>query len=249
MTSEFQTKRIPKQGYAGKNGFLRPPTEVAQNIPDAVDRHRLATFIIENKKRSVPNFEQMKAEVALPDDAAILQERVKRLVEDHHEDLNKLYDCHATEYVNEIVDRNASKPGISEDPELESRLKHLYTSGFRDAPTQLDWTNGYEILRYTFLSQFLALKTQQLELEQQEELARKQREQLFPQSKEDFHNKPHDVQMRAARFLVADKIKQERLISQYQWAWRQVKPLQDIFVKDEEFSAEIRSIIITSSMS
>jgi len=58
---------------------------------------------------------------------------------------------------------------------------------------------------------------------------------MFPQSKDDFYNKPNDVRVRAARFLVADPARQERMLSEFQWAWRQVKPLQDIFSKDVSF--------------
>ncbi len=55
---------------------------------------------------------------------------------------------------------------------------------------------------------------------------------MFPQSKEQFESKPNDVKIRVARFLVADPVRQEKMLNDYQWAWRQVKPLMDIFTKD-----------------
>jgi len=70
-------------------------------------------------------------------------------------------------------------------------------------------------------------------------LARK-RAQMFPQSKEDFKTKPNDVKIRAARFLCADRAKQEKMLTDYQWAWRQVKPLQDVFAKDVSSGYENR---------
>lgn len=88
----------------------------------------------------------------------------------------------------------------------------------------------------------LPLKKQQKELEEKEaELARR-RAQMFPQSKEDFKIKPNEVKMRAARFLVADRVRQEKFLAEYQWAWRQVKPLQEIFLQDVSNACELRSM-------
>jgi hypothetical protein len=66
-----------------------------------------------------------------------------------------------------------------------------------------------------------------------EEEARKRQEAQFPVSIEDFHGKPKDVQHRAARFLVLEEgTKQEKMLSEYGWAWRQVKPLQEEMTKN-----------------
>lgn len=102
----------------------------------------------------------------------------------------------------------------------------------KDTSMQLDWANDYELERYTYLSRLLPLRKQQLELEIKEELLRRQREQMFPQSKEEFNTKANDVKMRVARFLIADTAKQEKMLDDYNWVWRQVKPLQTVFVKD-----------------
>jgi len=55
---------------------------------------------------------------------------------------------------------------------------------------------------------------------------------MFPQSKGQFGSKPNDAKIRVARFLVADPMRQEKMLGDFQWAWRQVKPLMDIFTKD-----------------
>ncbi len=102
----------------------------------------------------------------------------------------------------------------------------------KDTSMQLDWANDYELERYTYLSRLLPLRKQQLELEIKEELLRRQREQMFPQSKEELNTKANDVKMRVARFLIADTAKQEKMLDDYNWVWRQVKPLQTVFVKD-----------------
>lgn len=68
---------------------------------------------------------------------------------------------------------------------------------------------------------------------------RKKREQFFPQSKDDFYSKPADVRIRASRFLIADYSKQEKMMNEFGWAHRQVKPLQDIFKQDVRFFFEL----------
>jgi hypothetical protein len=97
---------------------------------------------------------------------------------------------------------------------------------------EMEWQNDYEAARYTYISQHLALAKQRNEIEVREEEIRKRREQVFPTSFEDFKAKPRDIQLRAARFLVADIGKQEKMFSEFNWAWRQVQPLKDVFTKD-----------------
>ena len=96
----------------------------------------------------------------------------------------------------------------------------------------MEWQNDYEVMRYSYLSQLLALTRQRNEIEMREEEMRKRREQMFPISFEDFKSKAKDIQLRAARFLVADSTKQEKMLSEFNWAWRQVQPLKDVFAKD-----------------
>lgn len=116
-----------------------------------------------------------------------------------------------------------------------------------------EWKDTYEQVRHSYLTQFLALKDSKQKLQ-------RAREQMFPQSKEDFNSKNKDIQLRAARFLVATPAQQERSVNEFGWAWRQVQPLLDIFKKDvstffvagasthfsiqEVFAADIRSLVI-----
>lgn len=108
----------------------------------------------------------------------------------------------------------------------------IYNESLKDQAIEMEWQDDYEAARYTYLSQFLALVKQQNEIEIREEEMRKRREQMFPTSSEEFHGKAKDIQLRAARFLVADAVKQEKMMTEFNWAWRQVKPLKDDFIKD-----------------
>jgi hypothetical protein len=110
--------------------------------------------------------------------------------------------------------------------------KEKLNGPLKDIKFQHDWANDYEALRYSYLSTLLPLKKQEKDLEEQEADLARRRAQMFPQSKEDFKTKPADVKLRAARFLIADRARQERMLTEYGWAWRQVKALQDAFAKD-----------------
>jgi hypothetical protein len=104
-----------------------------------------------------------------------------------------------------------------------------YTSAF---PV---WEDSIARLRHSHLQHVNFLRKSYHDLEQEieaqmakEEAERKVQEAQFPKSIEDFYMKPKDVQHRAARFLLlTDSAKQEKTLSEFGWAWRQVKPLLD----------------------
>jgi hypothetical protein len=56
----------------------------------------------------------------------------------------------------------------------------------------------------------------------------------FPESVEAYHAMANnqDMQLRVARFLVAPGGMRDGMLSDFGWAWRQVKPLIDAFERD-----------------
>lgn len=52
----------------------------------------------------------MKAEVEKPNDLSGVKERLKKLRSEHKDDLERMYDRHAEDYLNEVMDRYGSKP-------------------------------------------------------------------------------------------------------------------------------------------
>ena len=201
------------------------------------------------------SLEEMKAELA-DDDSARIKERMKSLREDHLKDLERLYSFHAQDYKQEMMDRYLSQEegqggdidGKNLTPaEVRFQVSNLflvylyietiyyqeiYNDVLKDQAMEMEWQDDYEAARYTYISQHLALAKQRNEIENREEEMRKRREQMFPTSFEDFKGKPRDIQLRASRFLVADIAKQEKMLSEFNWAWRQVQPLKDVFIKD-----------------
>lgn len=94
------------------------------------------------------------------------------------------------------------------------------------------WDNEYDQTRYTHLSQSLVLQKRQQQIMAQRERERKEFERQFPQTKEEFEHKPKDMQTRVARFLAAEKTQKEKLLAEFNWAWRQTEPLEKIFKTD-----------------
>jgi hypothetical protein len=102
-------------------------------------------------------------------------------------------------------------------------------------------------MRYTHLRRLQTLYQKRAEIEAaqrqqeaQEEEARIRQEAQFPVSIEDFRRRSKDVQHRAARFLVlSDDARQEKMLTEFGWAWRQVRPLQ------EEMANNVRFVLLT----
>ena len=202
----------------------------------------------------------MKASIQADDDSNRIKERMKILREEHLKDLERLYSYHAQDYRQEVMDRYMSQEegqgGESDSKNLtpaEIRFQvsnlflifynvhlyiqtinyqEIYNDALKDQAMEMEWQDDYEAARYTYISQHLTLAKQRSEMENREEEIRRRREQMFPSSFEDFKGKPRDIQLRAARFLVADIVKQERMLTEFNWAWRQVQPLKDVFIKD-----------------
>lgn len=102
-------------------------------------------------------------------------------------------------------------------------LQSLYD--YSKTAVQTEWQNIYEQVRHSYLEELNSLEDSKKKLQ-------RAREQMFPRSKEDFLTKSKDIQLRAARFLVADPVRQEKAMAEFNWAWRQVEPLMEEFKKN-----------------
>ena len=93
--------------------------------------------------------------------------------------------------------------------------------------------SDYNNYRYAYLRTRNELLRVGKELREKEERERKAREAQFPQSIAQYAalNDPA-AKTRIARFLVADKATQERMLTQFGWAWRQVQPLVGDFASN-----------------
>lgn len=118
-------------------------------------------------------------------------------------------------------------------------------------------------LRYTYLKALLPLLRRRRMLRDRENDLRKRREATFPKSIEEYRKiSDREVQLRVARFLMADSLEQERMMDKFGWAYRGVDPLRaayksnvrcyscgaplislDRSVRQAEFNAEIQELL------
>lgn len=95
------------------------------------------------------------------------------------------------------------------------------------------WTDDLDRVRYSHLKQILPLQKQLADLEVRDEKSRRRRDAQFPMSVQEYRAlQPKPVQHRVARFLVADAKKQDAIMTEFGWAWRQVLPLKDEYEKN-----------------
>ncbi|GLB43315.1 hypothetical protein LshimejAT787_1302160 [Lyophyllum shimeji] len=258
--------RLPASKYEGHNGFtsLEYPgphlTEAEQEASAlteptraALDAHRTAQYILTQKDRPIPTLEEMEKELE-PDTAARIKERITDLEKQHLSDLQRLYLWHAEEYLDEALDRYLSKDDLQYLAEGENnlmleesyaQLATAYEESRRNIQRQMQWEDDVERMRYSHLVQLTDLRAKLRQQEIQDEQERKRREADFPTDLEDFNRKPKDVQLRVARFLtLTEPARQERMLSEFGWASRQVKPLQEIYNKNDAFKAQILASLI-----
>ncbi|KDR67747.1 hypothetical protein GALMADRAFT_147012 [Galerina marginata CBS 339.88] len=265
MNPEVQFTRAVKPKYEGTNGFTKDFTDPAEitddNLQTALEVHRNFEYVLNYKQRAVPDFETMKAIVETDDP----EKRLKALRQEHIDDLHTFYAVMSQEYKQDAKDAYLSKDEswFSDGPEMteeETALLELYDNWFGEFkvdPTdpskrfnliQTHWQDQYEQIRYAYLSQLIPLEKAKRDFENLQEHIRIQREKQFPLSKADFESKAQDVRLRVAKFLTAEKPAQEKMLTTFGWAWRQVEPLMNIFKNDENFRSEIRAMIVRDGL-
>lgn len=174
------------------------------------------------------------------------------LGENHLKDLERLYTIQAIDYKTDVKNQYLSfdqseleNPGTeistievnSHDDQLSvpdpTCLQEICTNDpIREFSIENTWNNDFDQTRYTYLSQTLVLQKRQQQIMAQRERERKEFEKQFPHTKEEFENKAKDMQIRVARFLAAEKAQKEKLLAEFDWAWRQTEPLEKIFKTD-----------------
>ncbi|KAG5642109.1 hypothetical protein DXG03_003608 [Asterophora parasitica] len=252
------SNRIPARAYENLNGFTyssypgpishEPEEDLSEPTTAALDAHRRAQYVLTQKDRPIPTFEQMQQEVVNGDTVSSIKQRIVDLHEQHISDMQRLYTWHAEEYHDEAFNHYLAKDDLQypADGENNPVLKESYAeleTIYEDRGSlsmQMQWDDDIERMRHSYL---LLLNDLHLKLKKQEEAdedARKRREADFPISIEDYNTKSKEIQRRAARFLMLnDPALQEKMLTQYGWASRQVKPLQEIFQKNDAFKADV----------
>jgi len=88
-------------------------------------------------------------------------------------------------------------------------------------------------IRYAHLHALVPLYLRRADLEARDTENRRRRDATFPTTAAEYQsiwNK--DVQVRIARFLTSERLQQDKMMTEFGWAWRQVQPLLDLFKTD-----------------
>ena len=102
-------------------------------------------------------------------------------------------------------------------------VQGLYKSNRPSVTYQLECDDAISRIRYSHLQMLLPLQKKLVALSAK-----------FPESIEAYHamNNNKDMQLKVAKFLTAPTNMKDAMLSEFRWAWRQVKSLVDDFERD-----------------
>ncbi|PSR70690.1 hypothetical protein PHLCEN_2v13420 [Hermanssonia centrifuga] len=235
--------RRPSQAYKNKNGFApseyyHDPSNVEsaldalrlqktpKQLRDEVEAHFSAEQVLE-VRGSYFSLASMEAALDASDTAPSVNQRVTEMRTKHYDESEVLQDLLAEQYRSDVLDAYFDKDDTFEVPELETYFQSLCQP---EAPVLAPLPATLSELHYAHLRTATRLVRRSEELAAKEDAARKVRDSYFPSGIAEYRAIRHkDIQVRIARFLLADKQAKERMLSEFGWAWRQVKALEDAY--------------------
>ncbi|KAN0137039.1 hypothetical protein V8E53_005036 [Lactarius tabidus] len=213
-----------------------PPSERIQRSD--LENHEFAQYILQEHGTYFPKFSDMSV---LVESAPNLKQRINQLQDQHSADLEKLYAHQATRYLDDALDRY-----LAQDEEAgggyAQAIDELY-DGSRRGKTNLEATFDREttLVRLAHMETMAPLLLKTATKQKEEEDMRRRREAQFPQSAVEYHtHQDKELQQRLARFLTADAIIQEKMLTEYGWTWRQVQGLKEVYSKEPTFRDDIQ---------
>jgi len=265
MAEEGQLRRPPNSAYLRTNGFIDPvklqlhaqPPTARESCPgasesdlafiekrmirDSVEKHRIAEDMLDIEGEYFPSLEEMESFNAREENIFDVKRRSSDLVNRHRENLNKLFDWQAQDYLSDAMDLFLCKDDGVANADVEkffqSRRKHAW-------PLPIAQTSVVNDHRYAYLKSHTSLLERQGELRKEEEAERRRRDSAFPASIQGYYRiRNKDIQLRVARFLTSDNNGKERMLSEFGWAWRQVRNLEEEFKSNAEFKNEIQESV------
>jgi hypothetical protein len=120
----------------------------------------------------------------------------------------------------------------------DSVFQKLYRDTRDAANYELRWHDDIARLNYSYHQELMYLRQKRKHLRAREEETRRREDAQFPQDVADWRTKSRDVRLRVARFLDGDNTRKEKMLSEYNWAWRQIMPLK------EEYSKNVRRDLV-----
>ncbi|TFY71289.1 hypothetical protein EVG20_g1720 [Dentipellis fragilis] len=215
----------------------------------ALAKYDFAQHVLRNSGTYFPSLSEMKENEKVPDTLSGVKKRINQLENQHTSDLENLFKYQGQLYMDDALHRyeqydEVFPAGGTQQPAdafTEARERVMEDSR-RDLSREFE--DHVEELRMAHLHATQPLLKRRKELEAREEAERKRRDAQFPKSVDEYHTiRNKDIQVRVARYLSADKGQQEKIMSEFGWAWRQVQPLLDTYNSNAEFKNEVHKIL------
>ncbi|KAJ3485929.1 hypothetical protein NLI96_g4605 [Meripilus lineatus] len=254
-SSSSSSRRRPSPSYEGKNGFsdhvaLQIKGNGGPSFPqnaggsgsgplqqrslhDAAEKHRLAQDAFEFRGSYCPGLDTMKEFVEKlesgKESSSDVRDRLNVLQRKHREGTVAMVQRLAQEYHDEALADYCSR-----DPALDSEeLDTFFTSVHSNNPQVFSALSTLSNHQYADMSTFVPLVKRCTDLKIEEDAARRRRDARFPMNASEFRAiSSRDIQLRIARFLQADGSSQDRMMTEFNWAYRQVTPLQKVYKAD-----------------
>ncbi|KZT07541.1 uncharacterized protein LAESUDRAFT_725001 [Laetiporus sulphureus 93-53] len=259
------SQRYAKAQYRGTNGFQDPARRRVQGqvqVPelhkkpqdedeaavytyerelyDAVERRRLAEAVLEIKGSYFPDLEVLEEMNERPETAAGVTERIEELQKRHEEDMQTLLERQADDYLMDAEDRYHSSDDTMHDSNIDSFYR---TARGQNTPMFNAFDDAASSFEYAHLRTLGALCRERDALAAKEDDARRQRDSKFPANIMEYRSITNkSIQLRIARFLMADSARKERMQTDFNWVWRQVMNLVGEYEKNKDFQAEIQEL-------
>ncbi|KAG6828974.1 hypothetical protein H0H87_012911 [Tephrocybe sp. NHM501043] len=207
----------------------------------ALDAYRIAQYVLTHKKRPMPTLKQMQEELMQADTTETIRKRIRDVEAQHMLDMDQMDKSHAEEYLQNAHEMyvcldefqyRRKDNGDNIDEESRGNMEKYYAGSRHCIPQEARWEVEMKHLRDAHLALIYPLR-RELEEQERREVEERERQKAFPRSIADYYSKSEQVQLRIARFLfVTDEIRKEKMLTEFGWASRQVKPLQEIYNKD-----------------
>ncbi|KAA1468994.1 hypothetical protein DENSPDRAFT_834501 [Dentipellis sp. KUC8613] len=217
----------------------------------ALAKYDFAQHVLKSSGTYFPSLSEMKENEKALDTLSGVKQRINQLENQHTSDLENLFKYQGQLYMDDALHRyeqydevptEGGPQGSQQPADAFTEARELMEDSRKDLSREFE--DQHEELRIAHLRAMQPLLKRRKELGAREEAARKRRDAQFPKSVHEYHlirNK--DIQVRVARFLSAEKGQQEKMMSEFGWAWRQVQPLLDTYNSNAEFKSEVQKIL------
>ncbi|KAI0825613.1 hypothetical protein BC629DRAFT_1448788 [Irpex lacteus] len=216
---------------------LKTPLEMQAAVAD----RRLADLVSTVKGSYAPSLAAMQEELSVPETSVSVKEKIEELKARHVTEMQHLHDILAEEYLAERVDTYLSKDDAINVEEIENYCMSLAN---RQSTARIEARDALFSFLYVHNRTLLTLLRRQASLAYEEEQARRKRDAQFPGSALEWRAiKDKDIQARIGRFLGASPVIKERMLEEFGWAYRQVRPLEEEYTKNIAFMAEAQRTV------